>query len=215
MSSRLQSTTVDRRPRFLATVSRARHALLALSLLALGSSSGATEGSEAAKSLCVKEETVEFSCAVPSGKTVSLCASPDLASGHGYLRYRFGSASAIELEYPAKPLAPARAFRYMQEYAAKGGTRALTFRIGAYRYSLFRTDSVYGFNGAGVIVDDKNSRVAYKACDSATVVEDANLFHRLAELGVPPAGEDVSYISADDCMTSSCTGKSLPPPVQH
>jgi hypothetical protein len=43
----------------------------------LGSSSVVTEGSEAAKSLCISEETVEFSCAlpIPSQKTVSLCAS--------------------------------------------------------------------------------------------------------------------------------------------
>jgi hypothetical protein len=42
----------------------------------LGSSSVVTEGSEAAKSLCISEETVEFSCALSSRETVSLCASP-------------------------------------------------------------------------------------------------------------------------------------------
>ena len=54
----------------------------------LGSSSVVTEGSEAAKSLCISEETVEFSCAlpIPSQKTVSLCASPCGAS----TRWRLG-----------------------------------------------------------------------------------------------------------------------------
>jgi hypothetical protein len=132
-----------------------------------------------------------------------------MASGHGYLRYRYGSASTIELEYPKKPLPPAKAFRYLEDYFAKGGTRALGFRIGGYRYSVFRTQSVYGFNGAGIIVDDKNGRVSYKACDPTTVFEDPNLISQLARLGVPPADPGkVSYITADDCMTEACTHRS-------
>lgn len=54
-------------------------------------------------SLCAADETIIFNCATkPAGKIVSLCASKDLTKDKGYLQYRFGLPSKVELEFPEK-----------------------------------------------------------------------------------------------------------------
>lgn len=157
----------------------------------------AVTSADTPRDLCNAGETTVFSCSVQDDKLVSLCASPDLSRDTGYLQYRYGhDAGSIEMRYPRHTDRPG-AFKYLQEYAARGGTSALSFRVGRYRYSLFSTTSAYGFNGAGVIVDRGHKRVAYLRCDDKSIIIQSDRFYQLSSLGFPDARGDVSYIGAD------------------
>src|SRR6266480_5829555 len=66
-----------------------------------GSINAGVPGQLQSNSLCTKDERVVFSCPVKRpAKIVSVCASKDLTSEHGYLQYRFGLPGKIELEFP-------------------------------------------------------------------------------------------------------------------
>lgn len=167
---------------------------------------GEIDTSDIPVTLCEPEEVIVFSCALPKKKTVSLCASKDASDNTGYMQYRLGrNVSSIELEYPRKK-APAKDFFKHYTFAfSKGGTAAVSFWIGIYRYSLYNTSSSFGYNGAGVIVNrGKNTiRAAFLKCTSTPIKsaevtwitpfatdERIGYFERL---GLPDAGDDISY----------------------
>jgi hypothetical protein len=155
-------------------------------------------GAPAGHSLCAAGEKVVFSCSVPNGKVVSLCASPDLSRDTGYLQYRFGrDTDSVEMQFPHSTHRADGTFKYLQEYFAKGGTTALSFWVGPFRYSVFRTTSAFGFNGAGIIVSKERKRVAYMRCDDRTIVTDDDRLADLPGLGMPEANGDISYIGAE------------------
>lgn len=159
----------------------------------------AATAADTPKDLCKAGETTVFSCEVTDGKVVSLCASPDLSRDTGYLQYRYGrDGGKVELVYPRRTDRKLAPFKYFQEYAAKGGTSALSFRIGGYRYSVFSTTSAFGFNGAGVIIDKGHKRVEYLHCDDKTIITQSDRFYQLTGLGFPDARGDVSYVGADE-----------------
>jgi hypothetical protein len=55
-----------------------------------------------ARTLCAADQKVIFSCPFKGGKTVSICASPDLSASVGSLQYRFGRVGKRpELIYPS------------------------------------------------------------------------------------------------------------------
>jgi hypothetical protein len=172
--------------------------LIRLIFLFVSSNSFVAVASAPPVTLCSADETVAFSCALSAKKLVSLCASPGISRTSGYLQYRFGRRSRIELEYPDKTVRPEAAFSYTQFNFAKGGTSAIAFTVGAFRYSLFRTTSAFGYNGTGVIVDENGRRKAYLACDDRTVVTDSDIFYRLSGLGLPNAPGSASYIGPEE-----------------
>jgi hypothetical protein len=195
------SMSSDASQRRAASSMACRRALaVGLLLCAAGLAAGASDSaSNVPGSLCSPAETTVFSCSLVSGKIVSLCASPDLSRDAGYLQYRLGHGPAsIEMQYPRTPVPASSAFKYLQEYAARGGTSAVSFRVGRFRYSLFRTTSAFGFNGAGVIVDRAQRRVAYTRCDDKTIVTDSDRFYQLSGLGLPDADGDISYIGTEE-----------------
>jgi hypothetical protein len=158
----------------------------------------ADDAPPAPQTLCAGAETAMFSCSVLSGKVVSLCASPDLSRDTGYLQYRYGrNAENIELEFPRSTHRGDGTFKYMQQYFGKGGTTALAFWVGPFRYSVFRTTSAFGFNGAGIIVSKDNRRVAYMRCNDKTIVTDDDRLSQLPGLGIPEANGDISYVGAE------------------
>ena len=158
----------------------------------------ADEGAPAPQTLCTGQEAAIFSCSVLSGKIVSLCASPDLSRNSGYLQYRYGhSADSLELQFPKDARRADDTFKFMQQYFAKGGTTALSFWVGPYRYSVFRTTSAFGFNGAGIIVSRDSRRVAYMRCNDKTIVTDDDRLSELPTAGIPDANGDVSYVGAE------------------
>lgn len=159
---------------------------------------------ESSATLCAPEEIVVFSCSLPKKKIVSLCASKNAGNNTGYMQYRFGyNASSIELEYPRKKAPAKEFFKYYSSAFSKGGTAAISFRIGSYRYSLFSTASVYGYNGSGVIVNRGKDavRVTFSQCISIPTInnetQSSSPFFRLERLGLPDAQDDISYIGAE------------------
>jgi hypothetical protein len=175
-----------------------RTVLAALLLLCPVSFAAGDDAAGTPRSLCSAQEATVFSCSVTNGKIVSLCASPDLSHDAGYLQYRFGrDPASIELQFPRSTQRSDATFKYLQQYFAKGGTTALSFWVGPFRYSLFRTTSAYGFNGSGVIVSKAHRRVAYMRCDAKSIVADDDRLAQLPDLGLPEANGDISYVGAE------------------
>lgn len=88
--------------------------------------------------LCLNHEQTVFSCRTrQASKYVSVCASKPLEKPDGYLQYRFGSRQKVELEYPSEKTGSIDRFRYSHYFRYQVDRTELTFRIGAYRYSIF------------------------------------------------------------------------------
>lgn len=152
--------------------------------------------------LCTTEEVAVFSCFMPKKKQVSICARKD-GQDLGYVQYRYGrSSSSIELEYPQSKDEAKKYFKSYSFSFAKGRTLAISFRNDSYRYSLFSTSSVYGYNGAGVITNKgpDNIRVSFIKCQGEEfepTFGTAIPFYRLQEIfKIPDAGKDISFIKA-------------------
>ncbi|MGS0516886.1 hypothetical protein ACQR5T_17790 [Xanthomonas oryzae pv. oryzicola] len=62
-------------------------------------------GSPVEGTLCKAGETVMFACHSKE-KQIAVCAAAAGGSPFGALRYRFGSSSNTELEFPAQPVQP-------------------------------------------------------------------------------------------------------------
>ena len=93
---------------------------------------------ETQRTLCQEGEEVLFSCPVKDGTTiVSLCGSKHLTAQEGYLQYRFGRASHIELEFPTQRQETQKMFRYAQYSRYQVNRVAVSFQRGGYTYALF------------------------------------------------------------------------------
>jgi len=160
--------------------------------------------SEGIATLCEPAEIVVFSCSLAKKKIVSLCASQDASSDTGYMQYRFGrNPKSIELEYPHSRMPAKQFFKYHKTIFSKGGTAAISFKIGAFRYSLYDTGSAFGYNGSGVIVNrgPLAIRVAFFDCIGESIsyngLHSPVPFFGLERLGLPDAGEDISFNGAE------------------
>lgn len=83
------------------------------------------------KSWCAKAEKVLFACKHKE-KLISLCASNDLNSKDGYLQYRAGKNSKIELEFPKTKKHPSELFFF--SLMPRGGL--LSFKNEEFSYAL-------------------------------------------------------------------------------
>ena len=89
-------------------------------------------------SLCAKDERIIFSCPVKRpAKIVSVCASKDLTSEHGYLQYRFGLPGKIELEFPKDRTGTQQKFQYTHYFRAQFDLTEINFTIDDYQYQVF------------------------------------------------------------------------------
>jgi len=71
-------------------------------------------------------------------KTLSLCASKDVAADSGHLAYRFGSPERIELEFPHPGTElSAKRFRYAHYLRAGVDRTEVSFRVGETAYTVF------------------------------------------------------------------------------
>lgn len=92
-------------------------------------------------SLCRAEEQIIFSCALAgSTKRVSLCGSKLLDHRRGYLQYRHGQPSAIELQFPQARANTQLAFRYAHYFRAQVDRSEISFDNQGYRYTIFDYD---------------------------------------------------------------------------
>jgi len=112
-------------------------------------------------SLCEKNEQTIFSCRLRRPvRIVSLCASPDLELERGYLQYRFGLPTRIELEFPKTRESTQEQFAYTHYMRYQVDLTEINFSIDGNRYQIF--DSYNGEEKPrvmeqGVIIERPNS----------------------------------------------------------
>jgi hypothetical protein len=94
-------------------------------------------GASPAGTLCHPDEQIVFNCTVQSGKTVSLCRSPELTQHQGVLQYRFGRPGAVELQFPPPSEATPARFRYAHYFRAHVDRTTVGFTHNGYTYTLF------------------------------------------------------------------------------
>jgi hypothetical protein len=88
--------------------------------------------------LCAKDERVIFACSLKRpAKIVSVCASKDLTSETGYLQYRFGLPSRVELEFPKDRQGTQQKFEYTHYFRARFELNEINFTVDGVNYSVF------------------------------------------------------------------------------
>ena len=125
--------------------------------------------------LCERGEQVLFSCLIDRkpAKILSLCGSMDLDAKRGYLQYRFGTTTKIELEYPPSPKNSQNAFRYgfslNEAQIRQASIVAVSFNRGDYRYEVF--ESIFSADAAtnGVRVTTPDRTIADFSCTQPIV----------------------------------------------
>jgi hypothetical protein len=111
-----------------------------LTLLALLASQA-----QAAATHCTTDEQVLFSCKIAkSSKTLSLCASKDLAKDKGTVSYRFGKLGKIELAVTDSAEQGFKVFTYSHYFRAQTDYTFIAFKNNAVEYQVF--DSYDGEN---------------------------------------------------------------------
>jgi hypothetical protein len=85
--------------------------------------------------LCEDSEIAVFSCMLKNTKTVSICASASPA--RGYVDYRFGTRSNVELRYSANVDHPDNKFHRGEVVYANNSDEMIWFTNGKYRYSVY------------------------------------------------------------------------------
>lgn len=134
---------------------------------------------------CKPDEKVIFSCPFKNGKTVSLCASPDLSKNAGTLQYRFGRiGKALELNYPQPVGHPSTYFWLDSSHGGQWAQYDLSFSMGRFRYALLvQTNSALPEDGASLSVFRDPDRVADMECRFDNSINNMWL---LEELGIRP-----------------------------
>jgi len=89
-----------------------------------------------AKSLCIGEEKIIFSCSTGK-KVISLCASPDVSEQKGTLYYRFGVTGKVELSYPKSGDDPKKSFTRGGMMYSGGGGEFIRFRNDDTMYTVY------------------------------------------------------------------------------
>lgn len=131
----------------------------------------------ASETLCNQQEQVIFSCSLDK-KMVSVCASNDLSANSGYLQYRFGQKSKIELNVPALPRsAPAAQFVQARTLMFSGGGGGyLRFIDGSYNYIVYTAIGKGWGPKDGVAVEKDGQLIAYHECRDIPVSEIGDAF---------------------------------------
>lgn len=149
--------------------------------------------------LCKQSEIEVFFCQTRTqGKTISLCEGK--VDTRRYLQYRFGTPKKLDFEYPLKPQSPAHSFKYFQQSWTKATTTAIAFSNGGYLYSLFRTMSVYGYNGAGLLVTKGNKILSDVMCREHSIRTDnisPGVWWHLSKLSIPISRHDIAFIGPE------------------
>ena len=117
--------------------------------------------------LCDRNERVIFSCPIKRpAKIVSICASKDLTSDHGYLQYRFGLPGKIELEFPKERTGTQTKFQYTHYFRAQVDLTEISFNVNGYEYQV--TDDYNGeekpaqtIQGVSVTASGKPKEVSF------------------------------------------------------
>lgn len=118
---------------------------------------------ETVPSHCSADEQTLFNCST-GGKTVSVCAAPNLSADTGSAQYRFGPPGAPELVYPPTAAGWRKLTRGGVLTFAGGGGAYLAFTNGPYRYVVYTAIGSGWGEKAGVAVEKNGKRVASLPC---------------------------------------------------
>ncbi len=136
---------------------------------------------------CAAGERTLFACGTGS-KTVAVCASARLTRTEGSVQYRFGSATAVELAYPAEGADWRGVARGGVLMFSAGGGSFLAFSNREYRYIVYSAVGQGWGKKSGVAVERSGRRIASLACRTATTsIIGPDLF---AEAGIAASDED-------------------------
>jgi hypothetical protein len=106
--------------------------------------------------LCAANEKIVFSCELKNSKTVSICSSQDISGG--YVEYRFGTKSNVELKYLAD--GKQRKLHRAEVVYANNSEDTIWFRISQFLYSIFIPTS----GAPGLEVSRNNDVIARFEC---------------------------------------------------
>ncbi len=169
---------------------RRLHQKLLVTALACAAPSCEAHG---AVTLCRPTERVAFSCAA-ARQYVSLCASPNLSPGQGYLVYRHGRPGHLDLEYPSRDADRSKAYAGGILSFSGGGGAWLRLATPPYTYTVFTAVGKWAPGGAladiaGVAVRKGELDIAAVRCTAPATSElGPDLFQKA---GVPePPGAD-------------------------
>ncbi len=101
--------------------------------------------------LCSDDEDIYFSCPLVGGKTVSVCARGNNKPTAGFVQYRYGVPSKIEMVYPKTALPPKGKFFVVKASEGSVNLNIIKFKNGAYTYLVNQAFLSY----LTVLKDDK------------------------------------------------------------
>ncbi|MBX8574467.1 hypothetical protein [Pseudomonas cichorii] len=134
-------------------------------------------------SFCTEDEDVYFNCSLSGGKIVSVCASGNTEPSAGYVQYRYGTPSNIEMSYPEKEIPPRGRLFFVNASEGSVNKDIIKFKNGSYTYIVAQST----VSSLSVLKNDKV--VLRKACN-----EGDNVFvSRTARQGIesaPKSAED-------------------------
>ncbi|WP_092297833.1 hypothetical protein [Pseudomonas sp. NFIX28] len=115
---------------------------------------------EADITLCESYEDIYFSCPLPGGKIVSVCASGNDKPSSGYVQYRYGAPEKIELFYPRSKLPPEGRFYVVNASEGSVNLDIIKFYNGKYTYLVAQAFVSF----LTVLKDDK--AILRKSCEA-------------------------------------------------
>lgn len=145
---------------------------------------------EPVASHCAAHEQTLFNCRT-GGKTVSVCATPNLSADAGSIQYRFGPPGAPELRYPLTDAGWRKLTRSGVLTFAGGGGAYLAFTNGPYRYVVYTAIGRGWGEKAGIAVEKNGKRVASLPCTGKETSELGPDLFAKAALAEDSAGFDL------------------------
>jgi hypothetical protein len=139
---------------------------------------------------CGSEEQTLFACST-GRKAVSVCASPDLSTSHGFVQYRFGPPAAPQLVYPPADAEWRKVTRGGVLTYSGGGGAYLAFSSAPYRYIVYTAIGRGWGTKAGVVVEKSGKRVASLPCRGEVASELGPDLFMQAGVAEDPEGFDL------------------------
>ena len=125
------------------------------------------QGLAAAPARCTADEIEWFGCNIGS-KRVAVCSSSAIHADSGYLQYRFGTGSRIELLLPADPAAlPVQGAVAGSLVFSGGGGAYLRFDSGSYSYVVYSAISSSWGEKDGILIEKDGRALRSLKCTSA------------------------------------------------
>lgn len=93
--------------------------------------------------LCESQEDIYFSCPIPGGKIVSVCALKNHDPSSGYVQYRYGTPGKLELVYPKSKLPPKGRFYVVNASEGSANLNTIKFYSGRYTYFVAQAFTSY------------------------------------------------------------------------